>query len=473
LGDNGLRTRLLAIVIALVVLVVLGLGAPLAFVVATGIGQQLFVDRLTDTQRIASLAQHPLSVRDFSSLRTGLNRYYDVYRIKSAVLDANGGLIAGTLTPDELTRTPAIKQALNTALAARSPQSGPTLLPWYTDSLVVAEPVLVGGEVLGAAITVSDARHARDQVLGWWGILTAGGLAAIALAVLAALPVVRWILRPVRRLDEATANLGSAVIRGDSVEPVGATNGGPPELRRLSKSFDQMAVAVGDAVAAQRAFVADASHQLRNPMTALRLRLNNLAGQVAPEAVEHQTAAVAEADRLARILDELLGMARAESGAVEPIAVDVGQIVKTRLANWQSVAANRDVSLVLAGEPGGRAIALPRGLETILDALLDNALKFTGDGTLVIVEVRRTAERVSVSVRDHGPGLKPDELARATDRFWRSREHQNVPGTGLGLAIVRRIVERVGGAVAVELPDGGGLLVRFELPSAQESTVDS
>jgi signal transduction histidine kinase len=277
--------------------------------------------------------------------------------------------------------------------------------------------------------------------------------------------VVRWVLRPVQRLDEATAHLGAAVVKGEEVDPIGAS-GGPPELRSLSSSFDQLAATVSDTLAAQRAFVADASHQLRNPLTALRLRLGNLAGHLTPEAVEHQTAAIAEADRLGRILDELLAMARAESGSVEPVEVDVDQVVKQRVSGWQAVARHRNVSLVLAGERGGRALVPPRGLEAILDALLENALKFTGDGTLVEVEVRRAEGMVSVSVRDHGPGLKPDELARATDRFWRSREHQNVHGTGLGLAIVRRIVERVSGNVVVSTPEGGGLLVRIEVPAS-------
>jgi signal transduction histidine kinase len=466
-----MRSRLLAVAIPLVVLVILGFGAPLALIVAGNEGQQLFLDRLTDTDRFASLAQRPLSSREFGALATELARYHDVYGIKAAVLDTDGVPMAGSVSGDDMLRIPAIPQAVDAALAGRSPQNGPTLFPWRADPLVVAEPVLVDGEVLGVAVTVSDTSGARARVVGWWGFLAASAVVAILIAIASALPVVRWVLRPVRRLDEATASLGSALLRGDQVDPIGA-GGGPPELRRLSQSFDQMALAVGDAVAAQRAFIADASHQLRNPMTALRLWLGNLAAHVTPSGVDHHAAAVVEADRLARILDELLGMARAESGVVAPVEVDVDQVVKTRLANWSSLAASRDVSLVLAGQPGGHAMALPRGLETILDALLDNALKFTGTGTMVIVEVRRADGVVSVSVRDHGPGLAPDELERATDRFWRSRRHQNVPGTGLGLAIVRRIVERAGGAVAVELPEGGGLLVRVDLPAAPESTVD-
>jgi signal transduction histidine kinase len=226
-----------------------------------------------------------------------------------------------------------------------------------------------------------------------------------------------------------------------------------------------MAAQVSEVLAAQRAFVADASHQLRNPLTALRLRLGNLEGHVDDEAEPHQTAAVAETDRLNRILDELLTMARAEASSVDPVPVDIDDVVADRLAAWQVAAAARGVDLVLAGERGGSALAPPRGLETALDALLDNAMKFTEEDTLVEVDVRRRNGWVRVAVRDHGPGLRPDELERATDRFWRSPTHQNVGGSGLGLAIVQRVVERVGGAVELDLPDGGGLRVTVQLPA--------
>jgi signal transduction histidine kinase len=167
------------------------------------------------------------------------------------------------------------------------------------------------------------------------------------------------------------------------------------------------------------------------------------------------------------ILDDLLAMARAESGAVASVEVDVDQVVTQRVATWQVLADRRNVSMVLAGEPGGTALVQSGGLEKILDALLANALKFTGEGTLVEVEVRRDNGMVVVSVRDHGPGLEPEELARATDRFWRSKAHQNVPGTGLGLAIVLATAQRAAGDVDVSIPDGGGLMVKVRLPAAE------
>ena len=136
-------------------------------------------------------------------------------------------------------------------------------------------------------------------------------LLALALGVLVSLPVVRWILHPVRRLDEGTGRVASAVLAGGEAEPV-ADDSGPPELRRLSVSFDRMAETVTGALAAQRAFVADASHQLRNPLTALRLRLSNLQGHVDGAAVDDHGAALEEAERLSTLLDGLLALARTE-----------------------------------------------------------------------------------------------------------------------------------------------------------------
>jgi signal transduction histidine kinase len=179
----------------------------------------------------------------------------------------------------------------------------------------------------------------------------------------------------------------------------------------------------------------------------------------------HQVAALAEADRLNRILDELLSMARAESSSVDPVVVDVDRAVAGRLSAWQPAAVAKNVHLVLDGEPGGTALAPPRGVEAILDALLDNAFKFTREDTLVHVDVRRRDGWVKISVRDRGPGLEPEELERATDRFWRSSAHQNVSGSGLGLSIVRRIVERVDGEVVLESPEGGGLAVVVTIPA--------
>ncbi|WP_199443287.1 sensor histidine kinase [Umezawaea beigongshangensis] len=458
-----MRSRLLGIVLSLVVLVLLGMGLPLGRGVASAEQQEMFLDRLTDTNRFASIAQRPLNYDQPSLLVPEFQRYDELYGIAVAVVDGDRKLLAASRSAVDLT-SPEVGDLLSGALVGRLPSSPPLFMPWDDDLLILAEPVLVEGEVRGAVLTYSPTDSTRDEVLLWWVLLLAASACVLALAVLAALPVVRWTLGPVRRLDDATGALLAAVVSGRPVQPVGADSG-PPELRQLSRSFDQMAANVADVLAAQRAFVADASHQLRNPLTALKLRLSNLEGHVDGEGEVHQVAALGEADRLNRILDELLAMARAESSSVDPVVVDVDRAVAGRLTAWQPAAAAKDVHLVLDGEPGGTALAPPRGVDAVLDALLDNALKFTEEGTLIDVDVRRRDGVVRLSVRDHGPGLAAEELDRATDRFWRSPAHQNVPGSGLGLSIVRQIVERVDGSIRVESPDDGGLRIVVEIPA--------
>ncbi|GAA3458955.1 HAMP domain-containing sensor histidine kinase [Saccharothrix longispora] len=457
-----MRSRLLGIVLTLVVIVLVGMGVPLGRGVAQTEQQEMFLDRLTDTTRFASVAQRPFIDDQPWVLESELRRYHELYGIRVALLGRDGQVVASAGVVDVTSEE--VSDLVRGALAGRQPAAPDLIVPWDPSELVLAEPVLEAGEVQGAVVTFSPTSKTRTEVLVWWTVILVASMLVLVAAVFAALPLVRWTLRPVKRLDDATGALLAAVVSGQPAAPVGASDG-PPELRQLSRSFDQMAANVGDVLAAQRAFVADASHQLRNPLTALKLRLSNLEGHVVGEGVQHQAAALDETNRLNRILDELLAMARAGAPSVDPVAVDVDRAVAGRLTAWQPAAAAREVHLVLDGEPGGTALVPPRGVETVLDALLDNALKFTSDGTLVHVDVRRRDGVVRIAVRDEGPGLAPEELERATDRFWRSPAHQNVQGSGLGLALVRQMVERVGGTIRLTSPPGGGLRVEVGFPA--------
>ncbi|WP_409182149.1 ATP-binding protein [Amycolatopsis sp. VS8301801F10] len=461
-----MRVRLQGIVVTLVALLVFGLGIPLALSIASSLQQKLFLDRLTDTSRFASLAQRPLLDNQLGRLEPELRRYTEVYGVKVVVVNQDGDPVLSSVS-GAVDRA-SIQVPVNEALAARPPEAGPLLLPWAAKPLVLAEPILIDGEVRGAVVTESATDHVRTQLLWQWLLLAACALVAFGLALLVALPVVRWTLRPVRRLDEATGALVASVVSGREAEPVGES-GGPPELRQLGRSFDRMAASVSEALAAQRAFVADASHQLRNPLTALKIRLGNLDGQVTDEtAAADLEAAQVDARRLNQILDELLSMARAESAGGELVSEDLAEVIADRVADWSVVGAAREVSLESAVDvDGARVLVPPRGLEVVLDALLDNALKFSPSGTSVEVAAKVAGDRVTVSVRDHGPGLREDELERAADRFWRSTAHQNVPGSGLGLAIVTEIVRHSGGELKLSLPEGGGLRIAMDFPVAR------
>jgi signal transduction histidine kinase len=442
------RVRLQGIVLTLVALLVFGLGIPLAISIAAGAQQDLFLDRLTDTARFASLAQRPLLDNKPYLIEPDVRRYTEVYGVQVVVVDQDGKPVVTSLGPAAARidlRAERISDPVHEALAGRRSQPAGVLMPWDSTPLVLAEPVLADGEVRGAVLTVSATDSERAAVLWWWLLLAAGGILAFVLALAVAIPVVRWILKPVKRLDDATGALVASVVSGREAEPVGE-GGGPPELRQLGRSFDRMAESVSGALAAQRAFVADASHQLRNPLTALKIRLGNLDGH--------------------EILDGLLSMARAEAsgGELDPVVLD--EVVAERVADWSVVGEARDVRLVVdAAGDGARVRVPPRGAETILDALLDNALKFTAAGTEIRVAVERDGDRVRLSVRDHGPGLPPEELDRALDRFWRSPAHQNVPGSGLGLAIVSELTAHSDGELALDLPEGGGLRIAMTFPA--------
>jgi signal transduction histidine kinase len=459
------RARLLVIVLFLVGLLAVGLGVPLAVANSQAAQQEMFTDRLTDTVYFASLAERPLTEADTGGLAAELERHDEVYGIAVTILGRDGSLVAAS-RPQPPVLDAEGQERVRLALAKRGSRPYPLLLPWDDRPLVLAEPVLVDGEARGAAVTVSPTGALRGQELRAWSLVAAAVLLALGLGVVVALPVVRWILRPVRRLDEGTGRVAGAVLAGGVAEPV-SDGTGPPELRRLSASFDRMADTVTQALTAQRAFVADASHQLRNPLTALRLRLSNLEGHVVEPATDDHVAALEEAERLSTLLDGLLALARAErrTGAAE--VVDVDGEVEDRLDAWRPLAEHSGLRLVRGGPRGLRVRAPVGAIETVLDAVLDNAVKFSPAGGSISLRTATTGDGgVEITVQDTGPGLAPEELERATDRFWRSPAQSNVDGSGLGLAIASRTLELAGGELRLELPAGGGLRVIARLPAA-------
>lgn len=451
-----MRARLLVIVLLLVAVLAAGLGVPLAVINARAEQLQLFTEQLTDTISYASQAERPLTEADYAGLEQELARYDAVFGAAVVVFDGERRVVAASRNPIPELDGDAMER-VDLALVGQRSEVYPLLAPWDARPIVLAEPVLAGSEVRGAAVVITPTDALRARELEVISLVAAAGVLALVAGVLVALPLVRWILRPVRRLDEGTGRVAAAVLAGAEPEPV-ADGTGPPELRRLSVSFDRMAASVTQAYAAQRAFVADASHQLRNPLTALNLRLSNLEGHVDPAAVEDHLGAMEEAQRLSTLLDGLLALARAER-TVPVTAIALDAPVDDRVDAWRPLAEHTGLRLVRTGPRGLTAVAPAGAVETVLDAVLDNAVKFTPAGGVITVQVAAAGEWVELAVRDTGPGLAPEELARATDRFWRSPSQSNVDGSGLGLAIAARTIELGGGELRLESPPGGGLRV--------------
>ncbi|WP_419998397.1 ATP-binding protein [Streptomyces boninensis] len=463
-----MRTRLLPLLIILMAGVLLALGFPLAGRIATHEQQKVVVDRIDDTARFASLAQYVTS-RDgdgdsaederLYTLGEELHRYHDLYGIKAGVYyrDRKPMAAAPGGWPAAAQGT-AGGLAFDEALAGRRSHDPPQVYPWQRGRLTVASPIVRDGDVVAVVVTDSPTGQMRSRILEGWLVLGAGIVVAMLLAVAAAYRLTGWVLRPVRDLDKATHDIATGAMASRV-----AVAGGPPELRRLAHSFNEMADNVQDVLDQQRAFVADASHQLRNPLSALLLRIELLALEL-PEGNEEVASVRTEGKRLATVLDDLLDLALAEHAAADLQLADVAEIAAERAAAWRPVADDKGVALTVSGAAAATGWADPVALSSALDAVIDNAVKFTPAGEAVDVSTGASGGSVRIVVADGGPGLTEEELERVGDRFWRSGRHQNVKGSGLGLSITRALLAAGGGAIAYDPNEPHGLRVTITVP---------
>jgi signal transduction histidine kinase len=289
----------------------------------------------------------------------------------------------------------------------------------------------------------------------WLALTGAGGL---ALGVALAFRLARWVSRPLRALGGAAARLGDGAleVRADP-------DRGPAEVRALAATFNQMADRTQSLVHSHRGWVADVSHQLRTPLTALRLRLDVLAAESGGETALELAGALEEIGRLSRLVDGLLALARAEGRMPRPEPVDVVQTAAERVAAWEPVARERRIGLELApcaAAPAATARLGSGDLEQMLDNILANALEAVADAGRVRVEVARSDGRVLLRVVDDGPGMGEPAKLTAFHRF----ANPGARGNGLGLAIVHRLVTADGGSVRLLDTPGGGLTVELDLP---------
>ncbi|MEU8694403.1 HAMP domain-containing sensor histidine kinase [Streptomyces sp. NPDC048665] len=462
-----MRARLLPLLIVLMAAVLLALGLPLAISVAAAEQQKVVVDRIDDTARFAALAQFvtggPSGSRRtgtderLEALRSELDSYYGVYGIKAGVFYRNSSAMANA--PDDWFVPPRgeVRDAFEEALLSRRSHDPRQAWPWQRSRLVVASPVIRDGDVVAVVVTDSPTGQMRSRILHSWLLIAAGESAAMLLAVGAALRLTGWVLRPVRVLDATTHDIATGRLKSRV-----AAAGGPPELRRLARSFNEMADNVEDVLEQQRAFVADASHQLRNPLSALLLRIELLALEL-PEGNEEIASVRTEGKRLAQVLDDLLDLALAEHAEADLSLTDVGALAEERMAAWSPAADAKGVRLI--GEcPPTTGWADPITLSSALDAVIDNAVKFTPEGGTVAVTVAVDGDTSMVVVTDTGPGLTEEELARVGDRFWRSGRHQNIKGSGLGLSITRALLTAGGGSITYDHHEPGGLRVTVRVP---------
>jgi signal transduction histidine kinase len=407
---------------------------------------------------IAALAGEDVERAQTTNLRTLLGGFQARTGGELLVVRPGGTVVAAS-SPDadndavtDWKRIVGKARAGQTVSAFRSDEGSPVA--------VAAVPIDAANRSLGALVLGAPANLTEHRIHQIWLALAAFAVLALCITAVVGVLLARSMARPLARLESAVGRLGhgdlSVRARGDE---------GPPEIRSLADQFNQMAGRLDELVAAQKRFVAEASHQLRSPLTALRLRLENLEATTPDDAADSIAAASQEVQRLSRIVDGLLTLGRAGQDQPEPEEIVLGEVMTQRSYAWSALAGERNVELTMSPAPLAACRLVPGDLDQILDNLLANALEVSPVGGRICVAVNGDTGQVELHVTDQGPGMNAEDRARAFDRFWQA------PGrpsghSGLGLAIVRQLAARNG--MMVELRDAptGGLDAVITLPRA-------
>ena len=368
------------------------------------------------------------------------------------------------LAANEAEKVPFDRKAIEVAARKRA--------PFFTDGRVggkksriytvyVAQIIDAQGNTHGAAIQFVRPTDDVDRTLHRLQLILllvlAGGIAAGAAG--GAL-VSRAALVPVRRLTGAAERIAET---GDPSERVPVT--GRDELSRLGGAFNTMLGALEESLETQRRFVADASHELRTPLTSMQTNIEVLKQQerLDPDARGRLYADLErEAHEMRDLIAGLLELARGDDSRLQWSTVHLDELVEATVNR----ARTRFPQLTWATRLEPTTIeGAPERIERAIWNLLENAGKWSREGSSVDVILADG----SLVVRDHGPGIAPEDRDHVFGRFYRAASARSLPGSGLGLAIVREIAEAHGGSVAAEEAPGGGALLRLRFPVVANS----
>ena len=465
-----MKLRVLGVLSVLAVLMVIIASNVILTSASRELTQELQINRVAALNRLAQVAYDAAVDGDSTQLQWEMDRYSGLYEEGVLIRLQAATLRSGGLSEDRADVRDAVARAnLNLSDTALAP-----LQPFGTGSEVISRSFGSASQVLGEAVLEVNTDAARQKLRARW---LAVGLAAAALAavlLLGAARVTRWVLRPVHRLNSAVTELEATGRTGHLPED------GPPELRQLSRSFTAMARTVSDSIDSQRQLIADTSHQLRNPVGALRLRIDLLQLEL-HTAREHNAAAgvLAELERVEEILDGVLRLAAAEHRAVEDSAtspvgtpsrgiqalIDPFPILQEE-AERAGPAARRSGTSILLENPPDPPVHIACNaaeLAQMVGELLNNATKYAAGGHISLA-VRVRPGALAIEVSDDGPGLSAEERAAATGRFWRSPRHRDIRGNGLGMTIVDKLAGANGGRLLLAEGSPHGLIARIDFP---------
>ncbi len=467
----------------MLVLAVVSLGIPLALSLRDRVSAEVHSQALSQADVVAATSADLLSPPNTPALEAIARSAGDSVRGRVLIVDARGRVLADSATHATRGSSYVTRPEIASALRGRSVQTERSSRSLGESILATAVPVLRRGSTVGAVRvtqSVAAVQHAVNATVAKLALVAA---TVLLLGLIAGVLIARQVALPLRRLEIAARRIAGGDLSAR------ATVEGSSEQRSLSASFNEMADRNQRLIGAQREFVADASHQLRTPLTALRLRLEAArASGVDGALATDLDAGTEEVDRLAAIVDELLVLSRAEDRELQGEHVDLADAVSRAVRRWDAVAHLRQITLDGAerGEgdgaargdgdgdarPGARAgirgeadqdgpWCARADLDRALDALIENAIAYSpvgGEVTLLHAGGR-------IEVRDRGPGLAPGEEDLVFERFHRGSAGRRGPtGSGLGLAIARTLARAWHGEARLHNRPGGGAVAELELP---------
>jgi signal transduction histidine kinase len=327
-------------------------------------------------------------------------------------------------------------------------------------SVIVAA---VGMTVLFVYVAIGIVAGFGFLVDSWWQVLVGGALAAGTALFVARLLAI-GMTKPLRDMSHAARKMA----QGDYGHRVHTTS--RDEVGQLADAFNRMGAELANVERLRRDLVANVSHELKTPISALRARLENLLDGVEPSDPEVLQVMLQQTERLSRLVEQLLDLSRLESGDIplDRREVDIEMLVR-EVASEVEVSRSHLVTVRLDLPPEGPAVWGDRErIHQVLFNLLDNAVRFTRPGGEVVVSTRRAGDRCTVRVADTGPGIPAEHLPFLFERFYRvdQARTRGQGGTGIGLAIARSVVEAHGGTIRAESEVGTGSAFTFDLPLA-------
>jgi signal transduction histidine kinase len=454
-----LRARLLGAFAYVLVLLSVALVVPFALNLVQRIDAEVEAEARNQAQLIAASASGRLGEQ--AELDRLVLRASDASGGRVIVVDGRGRLLADSggsgLRGSSYASRPEVDQALG-GVPAQGTRHSESL---DQELLFTAVPVVDRGQTVGAVRVTQSVEAVNDRKRRDVLVLAGVAVAALLLGLAVAWLMADSLSRPLRSLAGAARRLGRGDL--DSRAPLE----GSTEQREVAQRFNDMADRIERVLEAQSAFVSNASHQLRTPLTGLRLRLEAAARKASDPALQRDLAAAErETERLGDLLRDLLLLARETRPPEGPVAEAVEPAVEAALDRWSGPASDRGQELEASGDGALSVRAGRQDLDVILDNLIENAVKYSPEGGRTLIEWGAQGADAVIAVSDSGPGIPDEERDAVFERFYRGGAAAAVAGTGLGLPIVDALAGRWEGGVSIRDSEFGGARVEVRLPLA-------